>query len=334
MFYNIYTNGVKSTFFTIVNPGHFSETINNTKLAPYLTYPTHDVHELLDMSETWYKQNETHLTFFVHVPLIYEIGAPVYKIIPIPFSDGKNVKMLNVNSIVYLNISNSIRIVPLSDFDLCLLTNYKVICNSMITEKYTKPSQCINMLITSNDHGNCETKDLEPKNYIMQTSSTSLYCYIVKPIILKITCEDEMEIYRLGESTEISYRMNCNLYKLKNTEANHTSFNYRVIELNSPDLGPEFAYYDPNLNDWNENITEINRRELRELRINFDEIAKQENPGFWHDITNFFSEKWKYITDLFDSWIARLVALISLICFACVMTTTTCNAVCRRLINA
>lgn len=332
MFYNIYTNGVKSTFFTIVNPRNFSETLNNTKLAPYLIYPSHDVHELLDMSETWFRHNETHLTFYVHVPLIYEIGAPVHELIPIPFAKNNSIRMLNMNSIVYLNISNAIRIVPSSDFDLCLQTDNRIICNSMITERYTRPSECIHMLITRNNHGSCETKTLEPKNYIMQTSPTSLYCYIINPITLKISCEDQDEIYKLGNPTEISYRMNCNFYKLKNSEGNNTLINYRVIDLSSPKLGPEFAYYDLNLNDWNENITEINRKELREIRVDFAKIAN-ERKFLWQDFRDYVGGKWDEFISLFDGWMMKTVAFVSLISLAFIIATSTCNAFCRGLIR-
>lgn len=59
--------------------------------------------------------------------------------------------------------------------------------------------------IILNEKPKCSYKPIENKTYWLKTSKLSIFCYIVEPLRLRITCNDKSMVYHLIESKEIYF---------------------------------------------------------------------------------------------------------------------------------
>lgn len=310
-FLNVYSDNVRSHFFSIIGLEDFEAEIEQIKDALEVnhTIPAVDMVELLEISKISTLKNATNIQISVEIPIFTNENYTLYELIPIPISNKNNTNILDYNSIFFFNETNEIKILSQNDYGDCLKLRDLTICNTLATLSFEYADNCISTLVLNQTNDDCLFKHIAHRNYVMETSLHSVYCHILKPINLKISCFGKNFVYAINRSTEINYDEECEIFEVTNEIIGNTT-NHKTIEISFTYLKPNFSIYDNILQNWTHDIVTINRRKIDLLEAIADthhliqemEDAKQFNANeFFRAISDFFEEL------SFSKWIMKYV---------------------------
>lgn len=264
---------------------------------------------MLELSKITVKKTTSSIQINVEIPIIFRKNYSLFEIIPIPTSHKKITSILNLNSFLYFADNENLKILSFNAFENCLKLENLTLCNSIIINSLEQPDVCKFSLIFNDTQNNCETKEITHRNYIMETSAHSVFCHIVHPITLKISCIEKYFVYELNVSKELMYDAECDIYEVVNAiMGNNTDL--KTIEINFAYFKPNFSYYDNVLQNWTYNITSINRRNIDLLeRITDTEnlILKIQNAKHINS-TSIFTGIVNLVKQIsFSKWILKIV---------------------------
>lgn len=267
--------------------------INNELKIQNQTLPQIDLNQIIQISSLFGTKNETHVKILIEIPIIKLNENPLKEIIPIPFREKHEVKILKINSFYYfINERQNNKIMTQEQFGSCITQKGLILCNSVLKSKLTNKNECINSLITNKQTNSCEDLKILKRNYIIETSKYSTYCFVIEPFKLRITCNDENFIYNLTGNKEIIYEENCNVFKVLNENVNNIS-TYKSIEIFNEYVKPNFTIFNTKINNWTNDINMINKNKVELLELlnetivsgsEYDKINKQEKKGFFNGI--------------------------------------------------
>lgn len=213
-FINILNGDLRAQFFTVIDADSFKReiTLINKKLFPKAKLPASNPQDLLDLSKISSMSNDTHITIIVKIPIITNKTFDFFEFIPIPFNSDTTLHILNSNAKYYLQtVDNKTKFIPLSALQRCNTVNKRTFCNSIISEELRDINSCMKSVLTNSQSLDCKYREILKQNYIMRLSVNSVFCFIIKPITIKITCNERSTIYELDKNTEIDFADQCEL---------------------------------------------------------------------------------------------------------------------------
>lgn len=320
--------------------GNFTKKIEaiKNKLPPKLTLPDIPIIDLIDISEIYHIKNETHIRIEIEIPILNKEKSIFMELIPLPFIENEQIKIYNMNTKYIFEQNGELKTIHKKDLKNCIRINELTICNSLLMEKMELADECIESMFWNKFDG-CEEVNLQQQNYFLDTSPSSIYCFIKKPITLRVSCLNKDEIFNLTESREIQLGEHCELYKITH-KINESSLN--SIEINYEYFKPNLYEYDPNNEKPKNGITLIDRfnmefaeleNEIRDIQNEIDEEIEKEieqsNKTSWivnisEGITNVFNKLFSFSLTLILFWI-----FVPIIIF--IIITMLCNKIIRSI---
>lgn len=267
IFTGILDGQIREQVFKFYNIENFTQQIQeiNKRVFPDFALPSLNVFDLLKISSTYYTRNSTHIKVIVEIPILNRELSALKAYIPVPFLENNITKIFNTNAKFVFVQNETLKMISREDLKLCLNINELTICNSLMTEIMDSVDPCIHSFFLGN-HDECHDKAIEPHNYIIDTSGNSVYCFILKPFALKISCYDGDQILNLTESREIHFEDHCEIYKISRNIAYNAS-TYTAINITHNYIPPNLSVFSTN----GENITDelfiVDRFEIELLQI-------------------------------------------------------------------
>lgn len=328
IFMNVFGDNIRTYFFSIIPTENFKDQLDGIKkeLPPDYTIPDVTIFEMIEISKITVTKDQTSIQINVDIPIFLNKNITLFELIPIPTLSGNIATILNYNSLHYFIINNEIKIMPFRDFEDCIKLENLTICNTIVFHSIEQPDSCLRAIITNKTLNHCQTNKIPYKNYIMETSIHSAFCYIVKPIILRIACNGRNFIHKLNTSSEIIYDTKCDVYEVTNKVMSNTT-DIKTIEINFSYFKPNFSYYDKTLQNWTYDITQINKREIklletiedtRRLIEKIQEAKKINSTNIFKPIADFFNEfsMTKWLVKMFLTYcLLPLIILKLVLCF-------------------
>lgn len=269
-FINILNGDLRAQFFNVIDAEKFNNetTLINNKLLPSAKLPASNPQDLLDLSKISSNSNDTHISIVVKTPIITNKTYEFHEFIPIPIKTDSSVHILNSNAKYFLRTKfNKTKYIPLSTLSKCNTVNSRTFCNSIVEVELRDANSCMMAIISNTSDPNCRYREIDYQNYILRISPNIIFCFIVKPISLRIACSDKSMIYELSKNTEINFSEHCDLHKISN-EFHYDSNTHSSVEINYPRIQPNFTIFDPKYEKWISNISMINRNSIKMLKIN------------------------------------------------------------------
>lgn len=252
------TGDISEQFFNIINIEEFSEklkTINNT-LPKGLTLPNIDTCNILEICRITTKSNTTNIKITIKIPLINKKKYELTELIPIPIKRNNETIILDSNTKFIITRNNlSFEIRP-KTFSKCLNAQNITLCNTMHIPELNTLDKCTNSLQKNETERECVFNTIANENQFIKIGPNSLYCFIIKPTQLKITCSEKEKIYNLTESKIISYREQCETYIIIDKKYNETFV--KQITIDNHPIQPDFSIFNTKKNNWSHNIQIIN----------------------------------------------------------------------------
>lgn len=324
MYIRILKEDIKLHFFSVIGLDEFEEQLTQlgSTLPKNYSWPSIDATDVIELSDISVEHNATNIKIIVDIPLINtNSNFTLHELIPIPFMFLNQTRIVNSNSFYYIQTFDQIKILSHDDFDKCSKLENFTLCELTLYTTLNQPDACMSALIGGRKPNNCTYKYIEQHTYIMQLSSHSVYCYVIEPIILKTTCQNDNYIYNLTESKELIYDENCRVFQISDFSAN--DFTKRITyNIEYVYVMPNLSIYDQSLKNWTYNFTEINRRRIESLGIikgtgvlidSLHELKKEPEQSFfgsaWESMKNF-------VTNLLSDWIFMFILKYVLIPFA------------------
>lgn len=308
-FVSILTGDLRSQFFDLIDSDSLQEeiiTINN-KLLPKAKLPATNPQDLLDLSKLSSSSNMTHITILVKTPIISNKTYNFFEYIPIPIKTDTTVHILNSNAKYFLQTeSNKTKYIPLSSLIKCNTINRRTFCNSIIEEELHDANSCMLSIIANSSNKACDYREISFQNYIMRLSANTIFCFIIKPISIRISCNEKSSIFDLKNNTEINFASHCDLHKISN-EFHYDSETFSSVEINYPLIQPNFSVYDTKYEVWSSNISIINRNGIKMLNLNNEiEIIESKitssdknEAGFFVSLAQFGCSIFNFISNVF-----------------------------------
>lgn len=308
-FINILNGDLRAQFFSVIDTDSFKSEITaiNKKLLPKAKLPASNPQDLLDLSKISSMSNDTHISIVVKIPIITNKTYDFFEYIPIPFKTETTLHILNSNAKYYLQANNNkTKFIPLSALQKCNTVNKRTFCSSIILEELRDINPCMKSILSNAQSCDCTYREILHQNYILRLSVNSVFCYIIKPITIKISCNEKSTIYELDKNTEIDFANQCELHRVSN-EFHYDADTFSSVEINYPLTQPNFTIYDPKYEKWSANISIINRNNIKMLKLNNEiEIIeskmelepKSNETGFFSTIANFGYKTVTFFKDL------------------------------------
>lgn len=287
IFSMIAKDDLKSVFFHVIDINTFEDEIKNVnkklkstrELLPYIP-----IKHLIEMSTLSKTRNDTHFQIYIDIPVISDTHQLV-EYIPIPVKIGNETRILNENSkYVYFVNDTSGCILDKKVLDGCVQRYNLSVCSTTSLESLSHPIKCIKNFKYENSLNCSNTRVIESRNYLMETSKTSTYCYIVKPILLRLQCFEKEEIFNLTESREILYESQCKMYRSSRLKKSKNAFSILVPTYEI--AIPKFTALNPNLTIFSESIEILNKQKIKISRLI---IQTKENSKTFEDKLKSFS---------------------------------------------
>lgn len=322
----ILRNDIRSQIFGIIDVNDLLLKINKTneEIKPNRTLPNVDIITMLDLSKMVSSKNTTHIKISIEIPVLSMEYKELNEIVPLPYNRGGKTVIQNMNSKLYFKgKNNETLIVPMDIFDKCMHLDNLTICNSVDLMLMEYPNECIQSILNKKTI-KCEYKQIPNHNYWIQLSESSIYCFIVEPIQIKISCEDSEKIYNLTKSMEIDYE-GCNVYRMIN-EIQYNSTSQTTIEIIQPNLQMNLSIYDSIYGNWSYNLTEINQNQIILIKA-VEQIQNMTMPsenktkrGILMKILKFLGAPFGFLQRLFSFDSVKTfctVLTIVIVCFWC-----------------
>lgn len=292
-FKGLMSDQLKSTFLNVVQWERFKmekDHINSELLLSNLTLPELDILDIIHISRMESRKNETHIIILVHLPVLsIENSFGLYEYIPIPFNYESETLMLNLNPGYFYRNNSEIRFFAFNDEQFCKKAKNWTFCNTLATEIVSNDEKCLKSILDKDIISeSCKYRILEKKNYAVELSAQSTYCYVITPLSVKIDCEDSVTVHDLIKSREIFYNEECIRFRaIDYLEYNR---NYLVSEVSYEFLMPNFTVFDIKSNNWSNDV-EI----IRKYMIKLDELMSETNEIESEYIKTFKKNTWKSI---------------------------------------
>lgn len=285
--------------------------------------------------------NESHLTIFVHFPVLYKNTWTIWNFIPIPFWDKKNLLVMNESRTEFIrNGSMNYHLKNESKNRYCLKRENQMICNSFVRDGLTEISECISGSLVKKSDSYCLYNQTIPGNYFYEISDVLVYAFIVKPIEISIQCPNGENVIQLIRSQYFGIESDCIIFKKSNLHLNRTKLMTIDILVNSlrPNIsigvgneppqrekiaifkehGQAFDKIYNDLSNLNDNIT------FQRNRIN--QITEAD--------TSFFGDIWHSIKFFFSNVISRYVFTFLGILLGIYLCLIFSKLICRKFCSA
>lgn len=231
----------------------------------------------------------------------------------------------NVNAKFMINEKKSI--IPLGILKKCKRETNLTICKSIIQEILTKEEHTCGIY----SEEKCNYKHIRSKNYIIETSNNSVYCYILNPMQIKISCMENEKILNLTGSTEIFFDDFCDLNKVTNNQThNQTYFEFKI---KNNYIKPNLTRYNNETKEWI-NFEKLNRyqieylkeyKDIQELEKTMEDFIKSSNSTTF----NIFGGIFSFVKNTFYKIILGTAGLVIVPLFLSLLV----YCICRRLSN-
>lgn len=305
IFKNILFGHTKTSFFSIVDVKNFSARLDeiNRKLQPSFCLPKLSTMELVEISNIYHEKNETHVRMMLTVPILDVKNYTLWEYIPLPYKDGQNVKIFRIDSkyVIENNDHNESKIIHGKQLEKCLKTATLTMCNSILLESTEQPDACMENLI-NNIYTKCENISLKIHNHFIDTSDYSIYCFIIEPVMLKIACLNDNNIFNLSESKEIFMNNHCDLYKVIGGKVDETRL-FNKIDINYAYTKPNLSIYDKSTQNYYE-IFMIDRFKIKLMNTENQmyELEKESEQQIKdNDSESWFPDIEKWLSTMLDN---------------------------------
>lgn len=133
----------------------------------------------------------------------------------------------------------------------------------------------------------------------MKTSKYSIYCYIINPVKIKITCDDSSKIYNLNESQELYIEENCDVVRMM-SNMNLNSKAIATEDIIMPFLNINLTTYDPINKNWTFNMSYIDKNDITSLKIkrNLDKMESKTKESPIRKILGIIALPFKYLVEI------------------------------------
>lgn len=215
----------------------------------------------------------------IHIPLTSQEKFKLYTFTPVPFQKDGNTFILNSEQKIIIRNDSFAAEIPTAAIVRCAQMSTLTICDELLCNEILPLNDCVNAMVNNNDtKALCVYTQLQNKNQVVKISDEFLYIYIKKPMLFKVSCGQNENIYNLNESTEIYYGKYC---KLSTKMDNYTQgATVTLFKISPKFTEPNFAIFSNN--SWNgikclnEHNIEIQKliNEIREARVYFNENSK------------------------------------------------------------
>lgn len=165
----------------------------------------------------------------------------------------------------------------------------------------TNVTDCV-LNIIQNKTENCHTKNMPNQNHLLEISRNHVFWYIITPITLHISCEEEDMIQNLTMPTNIYLSTNCDEVHVISEKPETIR---KTVRIKENELSANFSKYDEIYGNWklNEtikidtiNITSLKERRKNERAFN-EQYQNSKTYRFFYDATMVPIE---YVADVED----------------------------------
>lgn len=329
LFLNALGDNIRMYFFNMISTEDFKNQLDELKsdLPMNYTIPEVTIFEMIEICKITVTKNSTYVQINVEIPIFLKENTTFFELIPIPTSSGNVTNILNYNSLHYFINDDTIKIVPFYEFENCIKLENLTICNTIALSSIEQPDDCLYAIIKEGTMNHCLVKEIAHKNYIMETSMRSVFCYIVNPVAIKIACNERNFVHKMNKSNEIIYDAECDVYEVTNTIMSNTT-DLKTIEINFLYFKPNFSYYDNTLQNWTYNISQINKRDIdllesisetHNLILKLYEAKQMNSSDVLKPFTDFFNELSipKWILKMFLIYVLLPLIILKLVLCCC-----------------
>lgn len=211
---------IKKEFFKILEKENFSIMIEskNISMQPKFSLPPIDLTKLIELGAIDKKINKTNIEINLKLPIISK--KPSYSLIesiPIPHEANDN-KTIILNSFqqYILNRGYQIKVITANTLSKCMTTTTGLYFCNFIYKKspyLDNLDMCMKSIILNYDKKQCNYNTIPNENKIIRIKENLMYCYVKKPLQLKISCARYSKIIDVIKSGEISYKKGCTAYE-------------------------------------------------------------------------------------------------------------------------
>lgn len=269
--------------FDILDYDEFTYLLHNAKmnLTEEQTLPDIDLNNLYSLCKLHADKNTTHITIAINVPVISAVKSHfLWEIVPIPFSNENNTKILNMNSILITNMTkNDIKIVPENVFRTCKHVQNITLCNSISQLSLLNSTKCINNIL-DNGTEHCNTKQIDHKNYLTHISQHDMFWYVVSPMQIRIVCNDSTKQFEIVKNARMHLKGHCDVFFTMNNTTNATEST--SINLTQEYLSEDVLNYSDIHKNWDKTIESIDKQNIILLR----EVDLIENNTLYSKFSN------------------------------------------------
>lgn len=248
--------------FDVINYANFSLIISETNgiLAPNQTLPKINNKDLFKLSDCIASINGSHIILTIKIPIIETSDSKLFEIIPIPTQNNGKTMILDMKPTFFsYGKSNEILLIPREIFNSCKIFNNITICNSTNRILLETPNECINTIVAKKTI-NCNHKVIANRNHLIRTGENAIYCYILNPIKMKISCDSGEKFFNLTHSMELKYDQNCNVFHIFNESYNVVSKSEIIIT--QPFLETDFSNYEHIFQNWTLNMSSTDNQQI------------------------------------------------------------------------
>lgn len=340
---NLYNGKAAEYIFNVVDYGAFLkhvDYINKTNLKSFQEIPpmTLDMLSFIDYS---INKGETNTSIFIRLPIVNKKSFTIYEYIPIPFENGENLCIINIDATYYYRDSNKIFLLKKQMDRYCKTVNRFTICNPLMINTLQNPSHCLVSLIQKNVSGIdefCIYKPIERKNHAISVSKTAFYYHVTEPTKIKLKCITSDEVILVEKSKLLKFDKDCNPYKMtKNTEnaKEQSEFHTDVSQHY-----PEISEYDIPSQEWTPNVKVLSKFKLQlleaktqfteiqsDIKIHKEIISKIEFKDYFDVILEFFSLENIFPVKYFKiSFYVLCTLAVAYIFKSCILPLSTCKS--------
>lgn len=190
----------RTEFIAMANIEEFNDQINKikAKFKKNQILPVVQLEDLIFMSQIYRKINGTYMALVIKIPILSKKPLQLRNYIALPFKKGNKTFRVNLDGSLFTEVNaNEYKIVPIKTLDHCNIYKNLTICNSLLKRTFKKPTQCELEVVVNETANNCGSYEIEHKNYLIEIDEMWMFCYIIEPILMKLTCESSQTFVNL-----------------------------------------------------------------------------------------------------------------------------------------
>lgn len=188
----------------------------NDELPEGSRLPTLEPHLLLDMCTLSSDRNISHISTYVHLPVVKIEYLKLYQFTPLPKLEDKQIKILNEPENFYFYNNSRINVLSNNYLRNCHGYGNYSLCGVLAPEDIEVPNAFVKSIIAGNEDKSCSYINLNFHNYMVFLSSNKIFYSIVYPISIRVDCNNKTTIYNLTESRGVDYSNQCEIHRVIN----------------------------------------------------------------------------------------------------------------------